>query len=131
VFELTRRLGIEKNVIFPGFVPAALLPALYAKAACFIFPSLYEGFGLPALEAASCGTPVVTSNVTSLPEIMGDAAICVNPESVLSITSGIETVLTNDIERQRLIIAGKERAQKFNWQDTAKQHLAVYEKVRF
>ncbi len=127
ILELVRKLGIEANVIFAGFVPEALLPALYAEAACFVFPSLYEGFGLPPLEAAAVGTPVITSNVSSLPEIMGDAAYYVNPEYTPGIAAGIAEVLSNEKFRQRLITAGKKQAAKFTWERAAREHVKVYE----
>lgn len=124
-----QRLGISDRVIFLGYVPEALLPALYAEAQCLVFPSLYEGFGLPALEAAASGTPVVTSNVTSLPEVMGKAACYVNPESTASIAAGINKVLSNHQYRSHLIAAGTSRSQEFSWRVAAQRHLRVYEQA--
>jgi glycosyltransferase involved in cell wall biosynthesis len=127
LIEVARELNIENRVLFPGFVPDELMPALYAQAQCFVFPSLYEGFGLPALEAAAVGTPVVTSNVTSLAELMSGAAELVNPESVDSIVGGIERVLTDAGRRQAMIAAGLARAADFGWRDAALRHITVYE----
>ncbi|MDP3996945.1 MAG: glycosyltransferase family 1 protein [Candidatus Andersenbacteria bacterium] len=129
VLKLTRTLSLEQKVIFPGYVPQKLLPAMYAEAACFVWPSLYEGFGLPVLEAAACGAPVVTSNVSSLPEVMGEAAIYVNPESVVDIAAGVERVMNDDRLRARLTDEGRARAQFFKWDKAVEQHLKVYEEA--
>lgn len=127
LIHTVRQLKLERDVIFPGFVPAKLLPALYQEAACFVFPSLYEGFGLPALEAAAGGTPVVASNVTSMPELLGDAAYYVNPEDEVDIAAGIERVLSDQNLRQRFIAKGPALAAKFSWQNAAWGHLEVYQ----
>ncbi|MEX1112494.1 MAG: glycosyltransferase family 1 protein [Candidatus Andersenbacteria bacterium] len=124
-----QRLNVVDHVIFPGYVSNELLPALYSEAACFVFPSLYEGFGLPPLEAAACGTPVVTSNVSSLPEVMGFAAVYVNPESIRSITMGVRMVLDNPSERRAYVEKGKNQAARFSWELAAQQHLGVYEEA--
>lgn len=109
-----------------GFVPTQDLPALYAGASAFVFPSLYEGFGLPVLEAMAIGTPVVTSNRGSLEEVAGSAAIRVNPLSTKDISLGIKKALSN---RERLISLGKTQSKKFSWEKTAKQTLNVYEQA--
>lgn len=106
-----------------GTIPTPDLPALYAAASAFVFPSLYEGFGLPILEAMSVGCPVVTSNRGSLKEIAGEAAILVDPENVASITSGIKVAIS---KRQALIKQGFQQAQKFSWENTAKQTMEIY-----
>lgn len=109
-----------------GFVPEADLPGLYSGASVFAFPSLYEGFGFPVLEAMACGTPVVTSNLSSLPEIAGEAAILTNPLDPDSIKLGITTALASHTTlRSRGLI----QAQKFIWADTAKNILEIYEKI--
>lgn len=126
LMQTVHRLDLERRVIFPGYVPDKLLPALYQSAACFVFPSLYEGFGLPALEAAASGTPVVASNVTSLPEIMGEAALYVNPENAASMAAGIKLVLANKETRDRLVSLGRARARRFSWESAARAHLQVY-----
>lgn len=131
VIEMARRLSVDDTVIFPGFVPDDLMPALYASAACFVWPSLYEGFGLPILEAAACGVPVVTSNVSSMAEILGGACVPVNPESVDSIAAGILAVVGQP-EGLALVAGrlGAARARSFRWRRAAEQHRRVYETIR-
>lgn len=107
-----------------GFVPEADLPGLYSGATVFAYPSLYEGFGFPVLEAMACGTPVVTSNVSSLPEVAGDAAILVDPLDVDSIRSGIKQAFAS---RTQLISLGLKQSQKFTWEHCAKQVMHIYE----
>lgn len=128
VDQMVRQLGLATAVRMPGFVPEPLLPALYAEAAAFVFPSLYEGFGLPVLEAQAVGVPVVASNVTSLPELLGEAVTYVNPESVLDIARGIERALTNP-ESEFLIHLGQQQARHFSWTETARRHVEVYEQA--
>lgn len=113
------RLGVADRVVFAGGIPEAELPAYYRGAEALAFPSLYEGFGLPALEALACGTPVVTSNVTSLPEVVGDAAVLVNPYDSASITQGLQRVMEDQGLRASLRAAGLERARCFSWATTA------------
>lgn len=112
-----------EGVQVTGFVDESDLPALYSGASAFVYPSLYEGFGFPVLEAMACGAPVVTSNLSSLPEVAGEAAVLVDPLSVNSIASGINLALKN---RKSLVTKGKKQAAKFSWEATAKQTLAVY-----
>jgi len=119
----------EHVVRFLGFVPFETLRYFYQSAAAFVFPSRYEGFGLPPLEAMACGTPVVTSNVSSLPEVVGDAAIMVNPENVFDIVRGIRDVLLDDELRATLISKGREQAARFSWSRTARQVLDIYEEA--
>jgi glycosyltransferase involved in cell wall biosynthesis len=120
---------VESSVRFLGFVPFDTLRVLYSSAAAFVFPSLYEGFGLPPLEAMASGTPVVCSNVTSLPEVVGDAAYAVSPDNVFEIARGIKEVLLDEGLRERLIARGLQQCRRFNWEDTARQVLATYENV--
>lgn len=120
---------VEDSVRFLGFVPIETLRSFYQAAAAFVFPSLYEGFGLPPLEAMACGTPVVSSHVSSLPEVVGDAAEIVNPENVFDIARGMREVLLNQPLRSRLIFRGFEQARKFSWERTAQQVLETYEEV--
>ena len=122
-------LGIEQQVIFTGFVPEDDLIALYNAAEIFIFPSLYEGFGLPPLEAMACGTPVISSNASSLPEVVGKAGIYIDPHSPEELTHAITTLLVDDALRQQLQGKGLERASLFSWENTARQTLDVYEKI--
>ncbi|EKD80018.1 MAG: group 1 glycosyl transferase [uncultured bacterium] len=109
-----------------GYVPEEDLPGLYSAATIFAYPSLYEGFGFPVIEAMACGTPVVTSNISSLPEVAGRAAILVDPSDITSIHNGINQALSS---RAKLISLGLAHAQKFTWAQTAKQVLEVYEKI--
>ncbi len=129
IVRLTRHYGIERQVIFAGFVPHELLPALYAEATCFVLPSLYEGFGLPLLEAAASGIPIVAANVASIPEIIGDGAVYCNPEDEASITRAIQAVLTDSVLRQRIIAAATKRIALFQEQQMVAQHQKVYEQV--
>jgi glycosyltransferase involved in cell wall biosynthesis len=119
----------EQVVRFLGFVPFETLKAFYSAASAFAFPSLYEGFGLPPLEAMATGIPVITTSVSSLPEVVGDAAMIVNPENVFDMARGIREVLVDDELRARLIAAGFNQARQFNWRRTAEQTLEVYRSV--
>lgn len=107
-----------------GYVPEADLPALYSGATVFVYPSLYEGFGFPVLEAMACGTPVVTSNISSLPEVAGDAAILVDPLDISSIHAGIKQAIAGHAQ---LIPLGLKQSQKFTWERCAKQVMHIYE----
>ena len=116
----------QQTVRFLGFVPFEALKVFYSAAAVFAFPSLYEGFGLPPLEAMATGTPVVTSSVSSLPEVVGDAAMIVNPENVFDIARGLRETLLDRQVRDRLIHAGRLQSRRFDWRRTAEDSLAVY-----
>jgi len=118
---------IENRARFLGFVPFDTLRAFYESAEAFVFPSLYEGFGLPPLEAMATGTPVITSNVGSLPEAVGDAAMLVNPENVFDIARGIIEVLLDADLRATLIRRGRERVARFSWERTAREVLEIYQ----
>lgn len=115
-----------EGVVITGFVKDSDLPALYSGAEVFVYPSLYEGFGFPVLEAMACGTPIVTSKVSSLPEVAGSAGVLVNPLSTTSISSGIRSALNN---KGKLSKASLKQAGKFSWEKTAKGVLAVYRKL--
>jgi glycosyltransferase involved in cell wall biosynthesis len=117
---------VEPVVRFLGFVPFETLRCFYESAAAFVFPSRYEGFGLPPLEAMACGAPVVASNVSSLPEVVGDAAILINPENVFDIARGIREVLLDQELRARMIERGRVQAARFSWESTARQVLEIY-----
>ena len=121
--------GIRQDVRFFGFVPERTLAALYRLADAFAFPSLYEGFGLPPLEAMACGTPVVTSNISSLPEVVGDAALLVDPYNVEDIASGLERVLGDEALRAGLVARGHVRVKHFSWERSARAIHAHYMKV--
>jgi glycosyltransferase involved in cell wall biosynthesis len=117
------------DVVLTGPLGPAELDALYRSAAAFIYPALYEGFGLPVLEAMSRGVPTICSNTSSLPEVAGDAALGVNPASVREIASAIEVLLTDPALMQRLAERGRARAERFSWDETARLTLQVYEKA--
>ena len=123
------RSRISHLVRFLGFVPSDTLRCFYQSAAAFVFPSRYEGFGLPPLEAMACGTPVVTSNVSSLPEVVGDAAMLVNPENVFDIARGVREVLLDQSLRCALVQKGFDHVARFDWRDTARQVLDIYREV--
>ncbi|MGH9627691.1 MAG: glycosyltransferase family 4 protein, partial [Bryobacteraceae bacterium] len=116
----------ENAVRFLGFVPFDTLRVFYTAAVAFVFPSLYEGFGLPPLEAMASGTPVITSNVSSLPEVVSQAAMIVNPENVFDMARGIREVLLDEDLRKKLIKEGYEQLNRFSWKNTAEQVLEVY-----
>jgi len=123
------RYKLHKHVRFLGFVGDDTLSALYRLATVFVFPSLYEGFGLPPLEAMASGTPVVTSNVSSLPEVVGDAAVLIDPYSAKSIADGIQRVLVDPDLRATLRMRGLERARSFSWEASVRRTLDVYREV--
>ena len=115
------RARVREDVRFLGFVPQPVLRVFYARALAFLFPSLYEGFGLPPLEAMAHGTPVLTSNVSSLPEVFRDAALLVNPENVFDIARGIRQILTDNALRETLTRCGYARARSLSWQQAAER----------
>ena len=123
------RGGVQNDVRFMGFVPIEMLRVFYDAAKIFVFPSLYEGFGLPPLEAMAHGTPVVTSNTSSLPEVVGNAAVLVNPENVFEIMRALLRVLLDQAVRDKYKQRGYEQVKKFSWDASARQTLAVYEAV--
>ncbi|HKZ68649.1 MAG TPA: glycosyltransferase family 1 protein [Anaerolineales bacterium] len=126
IFAEAEKPGVRGRVKFIGFVPEADLAALYSEAAAFAYPSLYEGFGLPILEAMACGTPVLTSNVSCLPEVAGGAAKLVDPHSVEAIGEGLKQLLA---ERNIWIERGFTRAARFRWDDVARKLITLYESI--
>ena len=120
---------VEKAVRFLGFVSFEALRVFFESAALFVFPSLYEGFGLPPLEAMATGTPVVASNVSSLPEVLGNAALLVNPENVFEIARAIQEALLDEDLRCELIANGRKQAARYSWDRTAREVLEVYREV--
>jgi len=120
---------LHKHVRFLGFLPDETLAVLYRLAAVFVFPSLYEGFGLPPLEAMASGTPVVTSNVSSLPEVAGDAAVLVDPYDAVAIKEGIKSVLTNPELAESLRRKGLQRAREFSWERSVARTREIYRQV--
>ena len=129
IFETWRELRLQEAVRFLGFVPNADVVPLMSGARAFLFPSLYEGFGLPVLEAMACGTPVITSNVSSLPEVAGDAAITVDPHSVEELAHAIEKLAFDDTLHRALRERGLRRAAVFTWRRCAEQTMEVYRRV--
>jgi len=123
------RSGVQNDVRFLGFVPIEVLRIFYDEAKIFVFPSLYEGFGLPPLEAMAHGTPVVTSNVSSLPEVVGSAAVLVNPENVFEIMRALHRVLTDQALRDRLKERGYQQTAKFSWETSVRRILETYHQV--
>lgn len=128
-YETIRTTGMQPYVHLIGFVDEADLPALYSTAACFAFPSLYEGFGLPVLEAMACGVPVVTSNISSLPEVAGDAGVLVDPYSVDAIAESLLKVVFDTEVRETLIKKGFQQVKHFNWQSSARLLKNLYDQV--
>lgn len=129
IYATMRTTRMQEYVNFIGFADDADLPALYSAAACFAFPSLYEGFGLPVLEAMGCGTPVVTSNISSLPEVAGDAALMVDPHSVEAIAESIRALVEDETLRTNLVTKGYSRAQMFTWEKSARHLLQIYQRL--
>lgn len=124
-----RDSGFSDSIILTGYVPDDDLPALYSGARCFVYPSFFEGFGLPPLEAMRCGVPVVAGNRTSLVEVVGDAGVLVDPLNPEAIATGLSQVLSDEDLRQELGARGLERSGLFNWRETAKRTLEVYERA--
>ena len=129
VFTLVNELRLTNDVLFLGLVPVEDLLYLYNTAQLLVQPSFYEGFGLAPLEALACGTPVVVSNISSLPEVVGDAGLLVDPEDVSELTVAIWRILTDEALRTDLIAKGFKRAQSFSWGKTALQTLELYRRV--
>jgi glycosyltransferase involved in cell wall biosynthesis len=122
-------LGVEDSVLFPGFIEVDHLPQLYNASKLLAYPSFYEGFGLPPVEAMACGVPVITSNVTSIPEIVQDGAITLDPNNIDLLTENIYNVLTDMDLQRNLIEKGLRRAYNFSWKKTAIETIKVYEEL--
>ncbi len=130
IYKLPGKLGIEDKVHFLGHVPDEEMPVLYSGAEVFVFPSLYEGFGLAPLESMACGTPVVLSNISSLPEVGGDAAVYVEPASVESIREGILKVISaTKRKKEELSRNSLQRAAQFSWEKAAEESVEVFENL--
>ncbi len=127
IFRRVKELCLEREVIFLGFVADENLPALYNLAEVFVFPSLYEGFGLPPLEAMACGTPVITSQGSSLPEVVGEAGLMVSSEDTEALTQAMRKVLDDPAQREDLAKKGVRRAREFAWQSSARKLLTIYQ----
>ncbi len=127
IFDKIRSSGCEPDIIFTGYVPQGELPALMNGADVFVFPSLHEGFGMPPLESMACGTPVVASNTSSLPEVMGDAGVTVDPYNVEAMAEAIYRVISDTGLREQMRQKGLERARQFSWEKAATQTLKILE----
>ncbi len=129
LFSSIEALGLEQSVLFPGYVPNEELPLWYNAATAFAYPSLYEGFGMPVTEAQACGTPVLTSSTTSLPEAAGEAALLVDPQDTEAIAAGLEQLLNDKGLRKSLRERGLAHARTFTWSRTARETVQVYRQV--
>ncbi|MGB5768740.1 MAG: glycosyltransferase family 1 protein, partial [Crocosphaera sp.] len=125
LIEQAQALGVEKQLKILDYVEYEQLPILLNQALALVFPSLWEGFGFPVLEAMGCGTPVITSNISSLPEVAGEAALLIDPYNVQEITSAMENIATDNGLRSQLKILGLQQAKKFSWQTTGEQTLGI------
>jgi len=126
IYARVNELGLADSVLFLGYVSTEDLVVLYNSCRLFVYPSLYEGFGLPVLEAMACGAPVITSNVSSLPEVAGDAALTIDPNRVDGLAEAIGSVLTDESLRGELRRKGLQRANDYSWEETARQTVEVY-----
>lgn len=129
IYQAIKRLRLSEFVHFTGFADDADLPALYTGAVCVALPSLYEGFGLPVLEAMACGTPVLTSNISSLPEVAGDAALLIDPHETEAIADGLKRLITDSALRDQLIARGYQQAARFTWDRSARELQAIYRQL--
>lgn len=129
ILDCIARKRLEKNVHIVPNIPQNDLITLYSMARCLVFPSLYEGFGLPVLEAMQCGCPVITSNASSLPEVAGDAAVYIDPRDPASLLAALQKVLGDEVVRKKLKVDGLARAAVFSWERTATMTHDVYEQV--
>ncbi|MEM7344137.1 MAG: glycosyltransferase family 1 protein, partial [Chloroflexota bacterium] len=129
IFERIQQLGLTEQVIFPGYITDQDKTALLSGALGYVFPSLYEGFGLPVLEAMACGVPVLTSNTSSLPEVAGEAALLVDPHNIEEIADALGQLMIDSEVRQQLVNQGYQQLQAFSWAKAAEQILTVLERV--
>ncbi len=129
IFERVKALGIQDRVRFEGQIAQDDLPLWYNACAVFAYPSLYEGFGMPVLEAMACGAPVVASNVTSLPEVVGDAGLMVAPTDAAGLAQALKRVLSDDALRADLSRRARERAARFTWRRTAELTMETYRRA--
>jgi len=129
IFATIERFGLADNVRLPGYIPGDELVWWYNAADCFVYPSFYEGFGLPVVEAMACGTPVVTSNTASLPEVVGSAGLTVPPEDVEKLANAMSTALYDTSVREKAHHLGIQQAALFSWPRTAAQTAKLYRKV--
>jgi glycosyltransferase involved in cell wall biosynthesis len=125
----TETLNIPDKVIFPGFISMEHLPYIYNAAKLFVYPSFYEGFGLPPIEAMACGVPVITSNTTSLPEVVGNGAFLVNPKDQDDLCQAMLNILSDSTFKNKLISSGIQRASQLSWKKTAIDTIVIYNKI--
>ena len=126
IFEIARKLDLDKDIVFTGYVPDKDLAILYNAAEMLVYPCLYEGFGIPVLEAMACGCPVITSNVSSMPEVAGDAALLVDPESTENIKSAMSRLIKDRKLNQDMVKRGLKRSDEFSWEGCARETLKAY-----
>jgi glycosyltransferase involved in cell wall biosynthesis len=126
IFSTVEKLGLASRVRFLGHVPEEDLPALYTGASLFVFPSLYEGFGLPPLESMACGTPVIASNTSCFPEVLGDSAVLVDPNDVSMLASEMARILYDGILGEKMVSLGFARAKEFTWEKMARETIQTY-----
>ncbi|HLD96256.1 MAG TPA: glycosyltransferase family 1 protein [Patescibacteria group bacterium] len=129
IFRTVADLGLEEDVIFTGYVPEEDRPKLMSAAEVFVFPSFFEGFGMPVVEAQACGTPVVTSNTTSLPEAAGKGAVLVDPKNVYQLARAIEEVLSSGSLREKLVKKGLANARRFDWNESARKLIEIFNRL--
>jgi glycosyltransferase involved in cell wall biosynthesis len=129
IFQLIQSLNLWDDIVFTDFIEHEDLPAVYNLASVFVFPSFYEGFGLPVIEAMACGTPVITSNISSLPEIACDAAVLVNPYDTAEIANKIQEILNDENKRRQMIDQGLINAKRFSWEFASEQILKLFDEV--
>jgi glycosyltransferase involved in cell wall biosynthesis len=128
LYRQVRRLGLEGRVVFPGYIADGDKAALLSGAVAFVFPSLYEGFGLPVLEAQACGCAVITSTTSSLPEVAGDAALTVDPQDTQAISAAMRRILCDTSLRETLIARGTANVRRFSWDASARDVLSAIER---
>ena len=129
ILNIVKDLNLQKDVVFTGHMHDEILPELYNAADLFVFPSLYEGFGLPPLEAMACGTPVITSNASSLPEVVGDAGLRIDPYDISGLKDAMNTVLRNSDLRMEMVKKGLNRSEQFTWKKCAVETMNMYKEV--
>jgi glycosyltransferase involved in cell wall biosynthesis len=129
IYRLVEELGLKNQIKFSSYIETTDLPAIYNLSEVFVFPSFYEGFGFPVLESMACGVPVITSNVSSLPEIGGNAVVYVNPHSVEEIADAVRMVLSDEALRNRCTLEGLERAKLFTWEKCGNETLKTFEEA--
>ncbi len=129
LFSYISSLPDKASILFAGYVGDDDLPALYKGASLFVYPSYYEGFGIPVLEAISCGVPTITSNISSMPEVVGDAGILIDPDNVNDIKQSMENIIHDDALCQKYRLAGLEQAKKFSWEKCARETVEAYKSI--